>query len=127
MNKKVLIKLCSILLITALFISIMLNFESLATEDSRFNFNNITNKEGSQTLNTQLESSLGTVLVIARYVTTTIAIIILIIIAMKYMISAPGERADIKKHAIPYVIGVIILFGATGIITIIGKIANVFN
>ena len=32
----------------------------------------------------------------------------LIVLAMKYMMSAPGERADIKKHAVVYVVGAVV-------------------
>ena len=43
---------------------------------------------------------------------------------MKYMSSAPSDRADIKKHAIAYVIGAIILFGVTGILSIIIEVSE---
>ena len=46
---------------------------------------------------------------------------------MKYMIASPGERADIKKSAVIYVVGAFILFGITGIITLIQKFASVLN
>ena len=62
---------------------------------------------------------MGTIVGIARVVGTGVAIIMLTVLAMKYMMSAPGERAEIKKHAIPYVIGAVILFASTGILGII--------
>ena len=43
---------------------------------------------------------------------------------MKYMMSAPGDRADIKKHAVHYVISALILFGVSGILTIISEFAK---
>ncbi len=55
----------------------------------------------------------ATVIISLRIACTSIAVVILLIISMRYMISAPSERADIKKHAVPYVIGVVILFGAS--------------
>lgn len=61
----------------------------------------------------------------ARIVCATIAVVVLLVISMKYMLSAPGDRADIKKHAVHYVIGATILFGASGILGIIGKFAEV--
>lgn len=66
----------------------------------------------------------GTVIAAMRIVSIAIAIIVLLVISMKYMISAPGDRADIKKHAIAYVIGTFILFGATEIISLLIKIAE---
>ena len=62
-----------------------------------------------------------------RIVCVSIAIVILLVISMKYMMSAPGDRADIKKHAIHYVISAVILFGVTGILTIISNVAGVIG
>lgn len=47
------------------------------------------------------------------------AVIMLIVLAIKYLAAAPSERADIKKSAMIYVVGSIILFGASGILAII--------
>lgn len=54
-----------------------------------------------------------------RVVGSGIAVLILMVIGCKYMISAPGERAEIKKHATTYVIGAVVLIAASGIIGII--------
>ena len=43
----------------------------------------------------------------------------LIVLAIKYISAAPGDKADIKKHAVIYVVGAIVLFAATGILQII--------
>lgn len=66
----------------------------------------------------------ASVISIARIVCVTIAIVMLLVIAMKYMISAPGDRADIKKHAVNYVIGAFVLFGVSGILTILNNVAQ---
>lgn len=67
----------------------------------------------------KVENIGGTVISIIRIVSVTIAIVILLVIAMRYMIAAPGERADLKKHAVAYIVGAFILFGVTGILTIL--------
>lgn len=64
-------------------------------------------------------SIIGIVLTVVRTVGMGVAIIILIVIGCKYMIASSGERAEIKKYAIHYVIGAIVLFAASGLITII--------
>ena len=69
----------------------------------------------------------ATIITTMRIVCVTIAIVILLVIAMKYMTSAPGDRADIKKHAVHYVISALILFGVTGILTIISEFAAVIG
>lgn len=65
-----------------------------------------------------------TAISVMRIVCVTIAIVILLAISMKYMMSAPGDRADIKKHAVHYVIGAFILFGVTGILGILDNFAK---
>lgn len=66
----------------------------------------------------------GTVLSIIRIVSVTIALVMLLVIAMKYMLASPGDRADIKKHAVAYIVGAFILFGVTGIISILTDFAS---
>lgn len=66
----------------------------------------------------------GTVLSIIRIVSVTIALVMLLVIAMKYMLASPGDRADIKKHAVAYIVGAFILFGVTGIISILVDLAS---
>ena len=70
---------------------------------------------------------LTTIVVGVKIVAVAVAIIMLLTVAMKYMIASPGERADIKKSAVIYVVGAFILFGITGIITLIQKFASVLN
>lgn len=55
------------------------------------------------------------------------AVILLIILAIKYMQAAPGEKADIKKSAVVYVIGAVILFGAVGIMETIKQFSASIN
>ena len=66
----------------------------------------------------------GAIINVVRIVATGVAIIMIIVVAMKYMTSAPGDRADIKKHAVPFVVGAIVLFGSSGILSIIQKFAS---
>lgn len=65
-----------------------------------------------------------TIITIVRIAAVTIAIVMLLIIGARYMVSAPGDRADLKKHAIAYVVGAFVLFGVSGILTIIQGFAD---
>ena len=53
-----------------------------------------------------------------------VAVIMLIVLAIKYISAAPGDKAEIKKHAVVYVVGAVILFAATGILQIIRTFAT---
>ena len=66
----------------------------------------------------------GAVITIARIICMGVAITMLVLVAIKYMTAAPGEKADIKKHAVIYVVGAIVMFASTGILGIIQKFAS---
>lgn len=66
----------------------------------------------------------GTLISVIRVVAVTIAIVMLLVIAMRYMVAAPGDRADIKKHAVAYVVGAFVLFGVTAILSILTNFAD---
>lgn len=48
----------------------------------------------------------------------------LIVIAIKYISSAPNEKAELKKHMIPFIIGAIMIFACVGIVEIIKQFAE---
>ena len=48
----------------------------------------------------------------------------IVVIAAKYMLASAGDRADIKKHAVAYVTGAMILFGSAAIVDIIQGFAD---
>lgn len=73
---------------------------------------------------TSVNSVVAIVITIARIIGVTVAIVMLLVIAMKYMTAAPGEKADIKKSAIVYVVGAIVIFAVTGILGIINNFSS---
>mgnify|MGYP001040554775 CR=1 FL=1 len=121
MLKKVLIVLTNFIL---LFLLISINFgvTSQATFDVSTTFGGDVSKVPNATNTTA--KIIGTALSIIRTVAAAIAIIIIIVIACKYMLSSAGDKADMKKYAINYVIGAFILFGATALISIIKEIVD---
>lgn len=64
-------------------------------------------------------SILSSILSIVRTIGAAVAVVILMTIGAKYLVASAGDRADIKKYAINYVIGAIILFAASGILSIV--------
>ena len=66
----------------------------------------------------------GTIITSIRIIGIAVAIVMLLTVAMKYMTAAPGDRADIKKSAIQYVVGAFVLFGVIGILEIISAFAQ---
>ena len=69
---------------------------------------------------------IGGVVRIIQIVGTGIAVGASIYLGIRYMLSSVEEKAEIKKKMIPFVIGAVIFFGATGILRIIAGIAKWF-
>ena len=79
---------------------------------------------GDADLNGKANNIVGSIIAVTRIIAVGVAIIMLLTIAMKYMMAAPGDRADIKKHAVVYVVGAVVLFAASGILQIIQSFAK---
>ena len=70
---------------------------------------------------------LGTLITVVQVIGVGVAIIMLIVLAIKYISAAPGDKAEIKKHAVVYVVGAVVLFAASGILGIIKNLASAFT
>lgn len=60
---------------------------------------------------------------VVQIVGAATGVIMLIVMGMKYMTVAPSEKAEIKKTVSIYILGAILLFGATGVLEIIKQFA----
>ncbi len=87
------------------------------------NMDNAKASDGGKALNS-VNKVVATIVTIARIIGVTVAIVMLLVVAMKYMSAAPGEKADIKKSAVVYVVGAIVLFAVTGILGIINNFSS---
>lgn len=81
-------------------------------------FDSISDSSGAAT---SVTNAIGAILNITKIVGMGVAVIMLIVVAIKYISAAPSDKADIKKHAVTYVVGAVVLFGASGLIAIIQK------
>ena len=73
------------------------------------------------------KSITGIILGVVQVIGVAIAVIMLIVLAIKYISAAPNDKAEIKKHAVVYVVGAVVLFAASGIIGIIRGFADTIN
>jgi len=71
-----------------------------------------------------IESVTSMILGIVQVVGVAVAVVILVVLAIKYISAAPNEKADIKKSAIVYVIGVVLLFAGVAVLNIIQNAGN---
>lgn len=119
MKKKVILRIALILLVIAMMFCIVNNLTYAA---DNFDFNSFEGKTADAKITKPVNDALGAVLNVIRIVGTGIAIIILAVIAMKYMMAAPSDRADFKKGAMQYVVGAVVLFGAVNLMNILVKV-----
>lgn len=126
MLKKILMIMIEIILIFSIYANIFqVNSTQISKDDVTKLYSGNVDKVGDAKDATL--SIISAILNTIKVASAGIAVVIIIVIACKYMLASAGDRADIKKHAIAYVVGAIILFGVTGILGILVDISNSFN
>ena len=121
MNKKVLKVITTLLLIT-LFVSAFVapvfgrNPADLKTTDYETQ-----DKSGASDAAQNIVSAL---IDIFQVVGVGVAIIMLVMLAIKYLSAAPNEKAEIKKSVSIYVLGAVLLFAASGVLEIVQRFAK---
>ncbi len=117
MNKTI-IKLIVMILVICLIASYAFSVEA-AKFDWGGEIGNADNgSDGSGAHNAAVNIT-GSLLTIFRIVAVGVAMIMLVVVAIKYMSAAPEGKAEIKKHAVIYIVGAIVLFASAGILKII--------
>lgn len=122
--KKKIIKVIAIFLMMFLILNTFLNIKSQAAGFGGMTVGTVTDTaEDKSGASGVIKDLLGALLTVMQVAASGIAIIMLIVLAIKYMGSAPSERADIKNSATIYITAVFILFAASGILAIIRNFA----
>lgn len=112
--KKNIVKIISVLLLTILFTTMV--YAGTADKIKSFSGDIPENAEDGKNVIVKI---ISTSLNVVRTVGIAIAVVMLMTVACKYIMASAGDKADIKKYAINYVIGALVLFGASGIVTIV--------
>lgn len=81
------------------------------------------NKEDKSGASDAASNIIGMIINIAQVIGMGVAIIMLVVLAIKYIAASPEGKAEIKKNATIYIVGAIILFAASGILGIIRAFA----
>lgn len=82
-----------------------------------------TGKNDASGASNAVQNVLGMIINVIRVVAAGVAIIMLVVLGIQYVTAAPEGKAEIKKNATIYVIGAVILFAASGVLSIIRKFA----
>ena len=72
----------------------------------------------NETATGSFKNAMEIIIGLFQVVAIGMAAIMLIVLAIKYMSSSSNEKAEIKKHAVVYLVGACIAFGAAGILQI---------
>ncbi len=116
------------LIIIALLIFVTIISACVVEVNAAYDFSGkistMNDKEDTSSATTSAQNVVGAALQVARIVAVGIALIMLAVLAIKYMSSAPSEKAEIKKYAVVYVVGAVVLFAASAILGIIKDFAD---
>ena len=119
-TSKILVALCIMMMIISISVVSFGADEKAGKIDTILNgLNGNANVSTTNIMN--LGNSIVTVVQVAGIV---IAVVILLILGIKYMMGSAEEKADYKKSMIPYIVGAVIIFGATSIVKVVYDIAS---
>lgn len=118
-------KVVAISVLLIMFVAII-NCNTVTASEIMNTINKQVNLTANENVANSVKSITGSIITITKVICAGVAVAMLSILGIKYMSAAPGEKADIKKHAVPYVVGAVIMFSCTGILSIIEKFAASF-
>ncbi len=126
MNKKV-IKALALLCMVAAVVMMVIPVNATYSQQMSSLISNADTVDKPTGASNTATNVVATVISSIRIIGVCFAVVMLLTVAMKYMSAAPGDKADIKKSAVAYVVGAIVLFAVTGILTIIEQFAVVIK
>lgn len=121
------IKLVSILLLVVVVSMTLTTVVSAKTDDAKgINAAGIAGGLKGTTSGAQSDVvNIGNQLIgIITTVGVVVAVIVLLILGIKYMMGSASEKAEYKKTMIPYLVGAILIFGASAITKVVVGLAQ---
>ena len=64
---------------------------------------------------------------VVRVVGVIVAVVVLLILGIKYMVGSAEERAEYKKTMVPYIVGAVLIFASTTLVGIVYDLATSLN
>ena len=116
------LKVCLVIITLMIILILLTPIKSFCIEAIITGMQDASTIDGSSSNNITI--SINKIFSLIRYVGSGISIIVVLMLGIKYMISSVEDKADIKKKAIPIVVGCFIIFATTNIIVIISDIVG---
>lgn len=117
MNKKTLRVIT--IVSTVLLVVCLCSLSFAATDPSQLT----PNQQGTEKIDTVGQRIMG----ILQAAGIVIAVVVLMVLGIKYMMGSAEEKAEYKKTMIPYIVGAILIFAATTIANMVFQFANGLN
>lgn len=118
---KKLSKIFAILLILAIA---MIAFTTVANATAGDVANIFQKAEESNVDTGDMTTVAGNIVNIITWVGIIVAIIVLLVLGIKYMMGSAAEKAEYKKTMIPYLVGAVLIFGASAIVQAVVKMTT---
>ena len=67
------------------------------------------------------------IVAIVQTIGVVVAVVVLLVLGIKYMMGSAEEKAEYKKTMVPYVVGALLIFAATTIVNVVYQLANSAN
>ena len=122
--KSNLVKVIAIVLLVILCLTVVSSVSNAYSLNEAKQPNQYDNADDETGTAETMNKWIGQAIVVVQVVGVGVAIIMLIVLAIKYISAAPSDKAEIKKHAVVYVVGAVVLFAASGILGLIRRFAN---
>ena len=118
-------KTCKIIVILAIIVSILaIGVMSYASNPSEI----LGKLNGEATVATGKIQDMGnSIIAVVRIVGIVVAVVILLVLGIKYMMGSAEEKAEYKKTMIPYIVGAILIFASTAIVGVVYDMASSLN
>lgn len=71
------------------------------------------------TANTKITSVGKSIVAVIQTVGVVIAVVIMLVLGIKYMLGSAEEKAEYKKSMVPYIVGAVLIFAGTTIVNIV--------
>lgn len=114
------IKVISTLLLTIMLVASIAG--TVLAVDSNTVLNGLNGNGNVQT--NDLTKVGNNIVTIIQVVGIVIAVIVLLVIGIKYMMGSASEKAEYKKTMIPYIVGAVLIFAGTSLVRVIYSLST---
>ena len=121
MKKYRMILLLGLLIVWLLTVNVFASSDINDLKSQMSGVGNVTNTNG------ELAQIINSIIKLIQVAGSGIAVLVVTILGVKYMLASAGEKADLKKQAVPIVIGCVLLFAGVNIAALIADLGTSLN